>query len=956
MFSGQWGARRWSDLVGCVLADKYVLQKCLEAVRGSCGCPFICDDLQTGTTVFIKILDGSDYTLNREVAEVEAMVKMGLNHQNLVDMISVVRNGTVVRRVEGQKSGEVRAQGVTAIVSQNAPGGDLFDYLFAPVNTGRPKPCSFPEAMSRHFIRQLIDGVLFLHGHEIYHRDLKPENVVFDDSYNAMITDFGMNSFTPAEATEFPRAQTMHVPTDDRKWTVGTEAYAPPEVRGASVGDHYDPAAYDSWSLGMVLLMMLGVDKLEVVTHQLMRGQQIVKEKVVRMPFVGYRTTSGDRPNMLSKLDNCPPGFKGDLDQKAPEHRHFWAQFPALASSLSPSARDLINRVFVREPHKRITLSMMLKHPWFSEATNISPELIKQEMMARQPQKKQTGTNQTVYLGGGGNDAGISQAELRRNLKMGADSSGNVTFPRDKMIASNVGFFDCGPAGEYSASKLFAGISQSVTSWGLRQPEGMLSKSMLALTAFSEREFNNTEGEEFQIEVIVSDNRVKVLMRNFPVSTRWHHWREEIELFCANYCSMVEKSLGVVSENTKNVNTTAHPGHIKDTATPMEMESASVGETDWWPECTAEEQQQYKLLWSMFGQPMDGHLRKDMFLRYMERTSGMMPVEVEAVWHLVVPQGASMKQSHFVNARYLITRMLEGRTLPTKFPQYVIDGKSAKPNSIGSSVGTKEHPFRYDIFAYLFRPLLEQEYRKVNRVWRKFAPIAVLCPNGISPFSSGVVVEGDKQKWTVCNICTPQMESWGIKSANLFSNYTIPPNDLQIGLDLLEPSKSHAGLESLTLNVTRSLPGDLFRTFGPDTWRKMQSTLRDLTLTLDNTEGATWRFAIPTNTVVALPLAPPEAPDMLKRILGAVGISYFGGPLYREETYKPAEVFGPDYYLVSDVGPSLNLFGLSDMMPGRNQTHDKQWVWKNTNKVFRGQTLITRTIHKDTFLATYRQE
>jgi serine/threonine protein kinase len=55
--------------------------------------------------------------------------------------------------------------------------------------------------------------------------------VVFDESYNAKITDFGMNSFTPAEATEFPRAQTMHQPTDTNKWTVGTEAYAPPEVR-----------------------------------------------------------------------------------------------------------------------------------------------------------------------------------------------------------------------------------------------------------------------------------------------------------------------------------------------------------------------------------------------------------------------------------------------------------------------------------------------------------------------------------------------------------------------------------------------------------------------------------------------------------------------------------------------------------------------------------------------------
>lgn len=28
------------------------------------------------------------------------------------------------------------------------------------------------------------------------------------------------------------------------------------------------------------------------------------------------------------------------------------------------------------------------------------------------------------------------------------------------------------------------------------------------------------------------------------------------------------------------------------------------------------------LLWAMFGQPTDGFLRKEMFLRYMERTSG----------------------------------------------------------------------------------------------------------------------------------------------------------------------------------------------------------------------------------------------------------------------------------------------------------------------------------------------
>jgi hypothetical protein len=66
------------------------------------------------------------------------------------------------------------------------------------------------------------------------------------------------------------------------------------QVRG-SFAVEYDPAQYDSWSLGLVLLMMVGVDKLEIVTHLLMRGNQQVKEKVVRMPFVGYRTTNGDR-------------------------------------------------------------------------------------------------------------------------------------------------------------------------------------------------------------------------------------------------------------------------------------------------------------------------------------------------------------------------------------------------------------------------------------------------------------------------------------------------------------------------------------------------------------------------------------------------------------------------------------------------------------------------------------
>lgn len=40
-------------------------------------------------------------------------------------------------------------------------------------------------------MRQIFEGVDFIHGGNIVHRDLKPENILLDDSLNVKITDFG---------------------------------------------------------------------------------------------------------------------------------------------------------------------------------------------------------------------------------------------------------------------------------------------------------------------------------------------------------------------------------------------------------------------------------------------------------------------------------------------------------------------------------------------------------------------------------------------------------------------------------------------------------------------------------------------------------------------------------------------------------------------------------------------
>lgn len=61
--------------------------------------------------------------------------------------------------------------------------GELFDYLTSVV--------TLSEKKTRYIMRQIFEGVDYIHSRDIVHRDLKPENILLDDSLNVKITDFG---------------------------------------------------------------------------------------------------------------------------------------------------------------------------------------------------------------------------------------------------------------------------------------------------------------------------------------------------------------------------------------------------------------------------------------------------------------------------------------------------------------------------------------------------------------------------------------------------------------------------------------------------------------------------------------------------------------------------------------------------------------------------------------------
>ena len=170
------------------------------------------------------------------------------------------------------------------------------------------KKTRLSEEESSFFFYQLINGLEYIHSLGIVHRDLKPENLLLTNEHLLKIIDFGLSNY-------FKENQDPLLSTP-----CGSPCYASPEM---VAGKKYDGFKIDVWSCGIILYAML----------------------CGYLPFEDL-----DNEVLFKKILEC------DLE------------FPSYVKKLSI---DLIKKILVTDPEKRITISQIKKHPFYLKGKQI---------------------------------------------------------------------------------------------------------------------------------------------------------------------------------------------------------------------------------------------------------------------------------------------------------------------------------------------------------------------------------------------------------------------------------------------------------------------------------------------------------------------------------------------------------------------------------------------------------
>jgi len=272
---------------------------------------------QTGEKVAIKKVFQDRRYKNRELP-----IMQELHHPNIVELKSYY-----CTKAENCNDGEFYLNCIMEYVPKAL--SDL-------ISQNRKNHIKFDDLTLKLFSFQMLKCIGYLHSLGICHRDIKPQNILINPEDNTLkLCDFGCAKHL--------------VPTENNIAYICSRFYRPPEL---VVGATVYTTQVDVWSMGCVIAEL-------VLDKPIFTGKSATDQLLQIMNILG--TPTHEQIKIMNEK------FKGGSKLPKIPQKTWKEVFEGKTNDAI--YMDLVEKLLVYEPSKRLTPYQALCHPYFNELT-----------------------------------------------------------------------------------------------------------------------------------------------------------------------------------------------------------------------------------------------------------------------------------------------------------------------------------------------------------------------------------------------------------------------------------------------------------------------------------------------------------------------------------------------------------------------------------------------------------